>query len=167
MRRDDTSSQSGKSAARARTHMVSMKPLAKGKSAALENDVDILALVMDVFCWMPTNFWWKVLPDDDEDLDLLVATRLPWDDILPLLIESKLIVVARKKNSISKYEMNHSKWEEMRQRFSMMGERLDYTYYQKVLPSGHQRPRTNSYYVMIFDRTQKPNFDKPMHQVEA
>jgi hypothetical protein len=93
---------------------------------------------MDIFRTMPNNFWWKLLPEEDEDLDLLVATHCPWEDWLPLLLEAKLIWLARNKNALSKYEINHNAWDELKQRFRMIGIRFEYTFYTKRLPSGYQ-----------------------------
>jgi hypothetical protein len=85
---------------------------------------------MTLFLEMPHNFWWKLLPNEEEDLDLRVATRRPWEQLLPLLLESKLIRLSPKAVSISKYKMNYDHWEERHHHFLRSKERFEFTYYQ-------------------------------------
>ena len=117
---------------------------------------DILNLAIAVFRTLPRNFWWKVLPDEEEDDDLSVGTGRPWKDLLPLLYEAKLLTPL--KYDPSKYGFNKKAWGALAQRLSSNEERFEWSFYTKTFKSGRRRSMHASYYIIIGDKGCKSVF---------
>jgi hypothetical protein len=122
---------------------------------------DIVSVAAAVFSELPRGFWWKLLPDLDEDLDVCIGSGRPWDQLLPLFLGAGL-VRRSKGTTISKLETNRLVFEDLRHRFSVIGERLEFTHYRKRV-GGEQRPLSMSYYICFGD----PVYKNPQEQLEV
>ena len=70
---------------------------------------------MKVFVTMPHAFWFKLIPTEDEDLDVCKATGLKWDDLLALLLRSDVLSVKTK----AKYGCNRKQMEFLKGKFGV------------------------------------------------
>jgi len=120
---------------------------------------DIRSLVMGVFDDMPRGYWWKLLPDEDEDMDLCIATGRQWDDLLPVLLEADLIRLPRS-SCLSKYEIVRPGFDDIRNRFRAEDDRFELTYYRKRI-GNHQRSLGSSYYACLG----RPEYLNPQMQL--
>jgi hypothetical protein len=75
--------------------------------AGAEEDID--TLLVDIFFTLVEGYWWKVLPDDDNDYDICIGTGRTWEQLLPLLLVGKYVVVSKESRSISKYSIMRAK----------------------------------------------------------
>ena len=75
--------------------------------AGAEEDID--TLLVRIFSTLVEGYWWKVLPDEDNDYDICIGTGRDWEQLLPLLLVGKYVVVSRESRSIPKYSIMRAK----------------------------------------------------------
>ena len=72
-----------------------------------KTEEDIHSLLTSIFCTLVQGYWWKVLPDNDDDYDICLGTGQDWSKLLPLLLAGKYIDLP-KRTVISKYSINRA-----------------------------------------------------------
>ena len=76
-------------------------------SLGANTEEDIHSLATSIFCTLVQGYWWKVLPDNDDDYDICLGTGRDWSKLLPLLLAGKYIDLP-KRTVISKYSFNRA-----------------------------------------------------------
>jgi hypothetical protein len=100
--------------------------------ASAEEDID--TLILCIFSMLVQGYWWKVLPDEDSDHDICIGTGRDWEQLLPLLLVRKYVVVSRESRSISKYSIMRTKIDSLCHAVSAAsGTKLQSACYQKTV----------------------------------
>ena len=108
-------------------------------------------LLMRLFSWSVSGFWFHILPHEEFDDDITYSTGVPWGYILPLLLETGLIksIVL---SDVKEIQVNYNKWVDLHNSFKIA---MQVTYYQ-------QRKSRREYFICFG----KPLYKNPGHQLK-
>ena len=70
------------------------------------------SLLATLFCRSIEGFWFRILSSDDGFDDICTATGLPWQDLLPLLMDVG-VIVDKTTSVVKRFRVVHKQWNEI------------------------------------------------------
>jgi hypothetical protein len=70
-------------------------------------------IVAALISGVPKGIWFRMLPIDDDDMDIKTATGLKWEDLLPVLLKVNLIKAISKAGEKS-YQVDMNGWSHLK-----------------------------------------------------
>jgi hypothetical protein len=125
-----------------------------GRAEISEYDHPGVNLLTRLFGRMVRGIWLRVLPTDDKFDDVSTAMKQEWEDVLPLLVEQKMIK-CKVTDDVENYEYVKAPWENLQ---TVTRDTLDIR-----TTTVRQRGTPQTWYICLGN----PTYDNPLHQQNA